>query len=237
MLQTWIHKLAHLWTRYVHPQLAPFVTTVGVVWLGVCLLILYVLGQLADEVLEREAFAFDESILLWINQSANPVLDRVMLAVTKLGDPATVVPLTVACFCVMWLRRYFLEAKMFAINCLGGAVLSTGLKLAFSKVRPALWPQLIQETSYSFPSGHALGSVVLYGFLAYLLAQHYRPYRQLIYALATVLIGAIGLSRLYLGVHWPTDVAAGYGIGFLWISVGIALLRFQQRKLGRKPLA
>lgn len=237
MIQALLRKLAHIWTQRIHPQIAPFATTVGVVWLGVCLLILYVLGQLADEVLEREAFAFDEAILLWINQFATPTLDRVMLSVTKLGDPTTVMPITVAGFCVMWLRRYYLEAKMFAINCLGGAILSTGLKLAFSKVRPQLWAQLVQETSYSFPSGHALGSVVLYGFLAYLLAQHYRQQRQVIYALATVLIGSIGLSRLYLGVHWPTDVIAGYGIGFLWITVGIALLRFQQRRTVNKPIA
>ncbi|HEY9735935.1 MAG TPA: phosphatase PAP2 family protein [Trichocoleus sp.] len=230
MIQALLRKLAHVWTRRIHPQLTSFVTTIGVLWLGACLLILYIVGQLADEVLEREAFAFDETILLWINQFSTPVLDRVMLTVTQLGDPATVIPVTLISFCAFWLRRYSLEAKMFAINCIGGAVLSTGLKLAFSKVRPQLWPQLIQETTYSFPSGHALGSVVLYGFLAYLLAQHHRQYKQLIYGLATVLIVAIGLSRLHLGVHWPTDVIAGYGIGFLWITVGIALLRLQKAR-------
>ncbi|MBD2259747.1 phosphatase PAP2 family protein [Pseudanabaena sp. FACHB-2040] len=230
MVQSLLRKFAHAWIQYIHPRLSSFVAAANILWLGVCLLSLYVVGQLADEVLEQEAFAFDTTILLWINQISNPVLDRVMLSITQLGNPTIATTVTVVSFLVLWLRHYRLEAKMFAINCLGGATLSTGLKLAFSKVRPQLWPQLIQETTYSFPSGHALGSIVLYGFLAYLLAQHYRQYVKLIYSLTTVLIVAIGLSRLYLGVHWPTDVIAGYGIGFLWITVGIALLRLQQRR-------
>ncbi len=226
-MQQILKHLAKAWMQYIHPRLMSFVTAFGLLWLGACLLILLGLAELADEVLEQEAFFFDETILLWINQFSSPTLDRMMLTVTHLGDSGIIVPL--ACMGFSWLawRRHWSIAMVFTINCMGGAVLSTGLKLLFGKPRPTLWPQIINETTYSFPSGHALGSMVLYGFSAYLLAQRFSAQSRLIYGLAVILIGVIGLSRLYLGVHWPTDVLAGYGIGFLWISGCIALLRFK----------
>lgn len=226
-VQQTLKQLAKAWMQHIHPRLMSFVATAGLLWLGACLLILLGLAHLADEVVEQEAFFFDEAILLWINQFASPTLDRVMLAITRLGNPGTVIPLACMGFSWLWWRRQQPIAIAFAITCVGGAVLSSGLKLLFGKTRPALWPQLITETTYSFPSGHALGSMVLYGFSAYLLAQRFPQRNQLIYGLAVLLIGGIGVSRLYLGVHWPTDVLAGYGIGFLWISGCIALLRFK----------
>ncbi|MGP1384125.1 MAG: phosphatase PAP2 family protein [Thainema sp.] len=233
-MQQNLRKLARLWIHEVHPRLMSFVATAGFVWLGICLLLLFGLANLAEEVLEQEAFAFDESVLLWINQFSNPVLDQVMLAVTRLGDPHVVVPLTCIGFIWFWWQWRWRVAVIFAVNCLGGAVLSNGLKLFFSKPRPQLWAQLITETSYSFPSGHALGSMVLYGFSAFLLAQHFAEYKHLIYGLAVLLISSIGFSRLYLGVHWPTDVLAGYSVGFLWISACISLFQLATRRLSRQ---
>jgi membrane-associated phospholipid phosphatase len=97
-------------------------------------------------------------------------------------------------------------------------------------VRPDLWRSPIKETSFSYPSGHALGSTILYGFLAYLLATRYPRFAWFIYVLAVLLIAVIGLSRLYLGVHWPTDIIGGYCIGFLWVMFCIAMLKLQQSK-------
>lgn len=229
-MQETLKKLARLWIHEVHPRLMSFVATAEFVWLGVCLLLLFGLANLAEEVLEQEAFAFDEAVLLWINQFTNPVLDQVMLTVTRLGDPYIVVPLTCIGFFWFWWQWRWRVAVIFGVNCLGGAVLSNGLKLFFSKSRPELWAQLITETSYSFPSGHALGSMVLYGFSAFLLAQKFAAYKRLIYGLAILLISSIGFSRIYLGVHWPTDVLAGYAIGFLWISVSIGLVQLVTRR-------
>lgn len=96
-----------------------------------------------------------------------------------------------------WWRRYQEEAKVFVLACLGGLILNTGLKLFFSKPRPELWHQLISEKSFSFPSGHALGSMVLYGFIAHELANHYPNSAKIIYSLTVILIAAIGISRLY----------------------------------------
>ena len=226
-----LRKLVRFWLR-IYPRIASLIATIGFFGLASCLLIIYVLSELSEEVLEREAFAFDKTILLWIHSFANPTLDRIMLGITRLGDPITVGIIAGVTLTILWWRRYRLEAKIFIINCIGGVVLSDGLKLAFSKSRPQLWDSLISEETYSYPSGHALGSMVLYGFLANLLADRYPQFAMIIYILATIIIGAIGLSRLYLGVHWPTDVIAGYGVGFLWITLCITMLNLQ--KLGFK---
>ena len=225
-----LHRLSVFWLHNIYPRIAPLVATVGTVGLATCLLIVFVLSKLIKEVLEREAFNFDTTLLLWLHQFSNPILDRVMLTITELGNPRVVVPVAAISLAILWLQRYRQEAKIFAIACLGGAILNTGMKLAFSKSRPELWHRLIAETSFSFPSGHALGSMVLYGFLAYVLARHYPKYSRIIYILAAIAITAIGLSRLYLGVHWPTDVIAGYGIGFLWLRVCILMLQLQKMR-------
>lgn len=226
-----IRKISNFWLRHVYPRLAPLIATIGIVGLASCLLILFVLAKLAEEVLEREAFSFDTSFLLWLHQFANPSLDAVMLTITKLGNPSIVVIVAGLTLGILWLRHYREEAKIFAIACLGAFILNTGLKLVFSKPRPELWHRLIPETSYSFPSGHALGSMVLYGLIAYLLAIHYPQFAKFIYTFSVVLITLIGISRLYLGVHWPTDIIAGYGVGFLWLMVCTTMLKLQTRHL------
>jgi len=225
-----IHKISIFWLRHVYPRLAPLIATIGIVGLATCLLILFVLAKLFEEVLEQEAFAFDTSLLLWLHQFSNPSLDTVMLTITRFGNPNIVVFIVIVSLIIIW-RHNQQEAKIFAIACLGAWVLNTGLKLFFTKSRPQLWHLLISEISFSFPSGHALGSLVLYGFLAYLLATHYPKYSIIFYGFASVAIAAIGLSRLYLGVHWPTDIIAGYGVGFLWLMLCITMLKLQRRQV------
>ncbi|WP_036487664.1 phosphatase PAP2 family protein [Myxosarcina sp. GI1] len=225
-----IRFLINFWSRHIHPRIASLIATVGIFGLSISLLTLYVLAQLAEEVLEREAFAFDKTILLSIHSVANSHLDRVMLVVTSLGNPPVVVPIFGISLIILWWQGNNQEATMLAIASSGAFILNRGLKVFFNKPRPQLWTKLIDETSYSFPSGHALGSMVLYGFIAYLLATHYPKFAFAIYSLATILIGAIGMSRLYLGVHWPTDVITGYGVGFLWLISCVTMLKLRQRK-------
>lgn len=224
-------KIYRFWLQRINPHLATLITTIGVVGLISCLLILFVLAWLFEEVLEREAFAFDTSWLLWLHKQTNPSLDAVMLTITRFGNPSVVVIVVGVTLVILWWRREWQEAKIFAIACLGALILNTGLKLFFAKPRPQLWSRLISEASFSFPSGHALGSFVLYGFLAYLLATHYPKFAKAIYSLTVIVIAAIGLSRMYLGVHWPTDIIAGYGVGFLWLTICISMLRLQKVKL------
>ena len=216
------------WLYKFFPHLTILLGIIGIGGLTLCLLILLIVAKISEEVLEREAFAFDKSLLLEIHAFANPYLDTIMLTITRLGNPSFVVTVIAVSLLILWWRRYYLETKILILASLGAFILNTGLKLFFTKPRPQLWTQLIPEKSFSFPSGHALGSLVLYGFSAYLLANHYPKLAPVIYSLATLLILSIGCSRLYLGVHWPTDIIAGYGVGFLWLMSCITLLKLQQ---------
>lgn len=222
-----MNRLIDFWIHRIHPRLASLITSIGVVGLLICLVVLLGVSWLSQEVWEKEAFSFDKTLLLWLHQWSNPALDWLMLNITRLGNPATVSGIVAGSFIWLGWKRRFAELRMFAIACVGAVILNQGMKLFFAKSRPELWTRLISEKSFSFPSGHALGSLVLYGFLAFILATAFPKGSRLVYAIAIVLIAAIGLSRLYLGVHWPTDVLAGYGVGFLWLMTCITMLKLQ----------
>jgi membrane-associated phospholipid phosphatase len=219
--------LVAFWSSHISPHLETLIGAVGLGGLVICLLLIWALAKLSREIWERESFAFDTSFLLWLHQFANPTLDNVMVTITQLGNPIVVIPVAIITLGILGWSRQKSAALMFAIACLGGAILNTGLKLIFTKPRPELWSRLIVETSYSYPSGHALGSMVLYGMIAYLLSQQYPKFSSIIYVAAAGLILMISFSRLYLGVHWPTDIIAGLGIGFLWLMVCITMLKLQ----------
>jgi len=205
------------WTRSSFPL--SFVVLLG------CLGLLALFGWLSQEVLEKEAFDFDTTVLLWLHQHSNFTIDSLMLRITALGDPEFIVILLTISFSLLLGFKRVWAAQILFFNCLGGLILNQGLKLVFTKPRPQLWTPLIVEHSYSFPSGHALGSSVVYGFLAILLARQYPCYRLGIHGVAVVIVGSIGLSRLFLGVHYPTDIIAGYAVGLLWLITCVVILQ------------
>jgi membrane-associated phospholipid phosphatase len=219
--------LVTFWSRHISPHLETLIGAIGLGGLAICLLLIWALAKLSGEILERESFAFDTSFLLWLHQFANPTLDHVMVTITQLGNPIVVIPVAIITLGILGWSRQRSPALLFAIACLGGVILNTGLKLVFTKPRPELWQRLIVETSYSYPSGHALGSMVLYGMIAYFLSQRYSKFSKIIYVAAAGLILTICFSRLYLGVHWPTDIVAGLGIGLLWLVICITMLKLQ----------
>ncbi len=119
------------------------------------------MSWLAHEVLEKEIFGLDILLLEWIHQWANPLLDKIMLFITGLGDPEFVIVIVmISLSCLLWKRQHWV-AIMFLATCLGAFILNVSMKLFFARARPLLWSPLIKETSYGFPSGHSLGSVVL----------------------------------------------------------------------------
>ena len=209
-----------LWSIVLQAPLVTFIYLSSVI----------LLVWLSSEAWEKESLGLDKGILLWIHQGANPLLDRLMLLVTGLGDPGWAIGIVVGVLVWTVGRRHYQDAGLFLVTCLGGLVLNIGLKQIFAKTRPELWPRLISEHSYSFPSGHAIGAVVLYGGLAYLFAQRWPRQTIWIYSVTTILISAIGFSRLYLGVHWPTDIIAGYLVGGLWLFGCIQIAQKYSRK-------
>lgn len=163
------------------------------------------------------AYNLDEAILLLIQRLHTPLRDRIMLSITFMGDPVVMLlsSLGLAISPLFYNRRR--QAAILGIAGVGATLLNCLMKLLFGRARPALWKHIIKVGQHSFPSGHAMVSIVIYGFTSYLLAKQFPEWRFWIYGLTILLIAAIGFSRLYLGVHWLTDVTAGYGAGLVWL--------------------
>jgi membrane-associated phospholipid phosphatase len=163
---------------------------------------------------------FDRTLSLWIHEHAHPWLDRLMPVITHGGDwwMLLLVTLVGAAF-LRFRHQHKLEAALLLIAYSFSRLLDPLLKLAFQRNRPQLWEVLARPTSYSFPSGHALSSTIVYGFAAYLLVQLYSQRRWSYWLAAAAWIFLIGFSRVYLGVHWPSDVVAGFVLGFVLVYV------------------
>ncbi|MEG4233106.1 phosphatase PAP2 family protein [Microcoleus sp. Pol11C3] len=192
--------------------------------LAVAALAMWGFATLAHEVWEKETYAFDKSILLYLRSLHTPLRDRVMLAFTFFGEPNLLLALSVSLGIILWVRKHRSEATTIAVTGAGALGLNILLKQLFARARPQLWERTVDVKFYSFPSGHAMISMVIYGLLGYFLGSRFPKLRWWIYSLTVVLIAAIGLSRLYLGVHWPTDVIAGYTAGLVWLIACILSL-------------
>ncbi|MEA5622993.1 phosphatase PAP2 family protein [Nostoc sp. UHCC 0251] len=175
------------------------------------------------------AYNLDEAILLLIQKLHTPLRDRIMVSITFLGDPLVMLISSLGLAISPLYSNRRSQATMLGIAGVGAILLNCLMKLLFGRARPALWNHIIKVGQHSFPSGHAMVSIVIYGFTSYILAKQFPEWRFQIYALAVVLIAAIGFSRLYLGVHWLTDVTAGYGAGLLWLIACIISLELQQK--------
>ncbi len=186
-------------------------------------------GTLIVSTVLLHKFGLDESILLAIQRLHTPLLDRIIIGITSLGGSVglLLICLAFATSPVYYNRRS--EVTTFGIATLGAIALNYLLKERFGRARPALWDWIVNVGHYSFPSGHAMMSMVIYGFIGYTLAKEFPHQRKQIFALTILLIAAIGFSRLYLGVHWPTDVVAGYTTGLIWLIACILGLNLWQK--------
>ena len=171
----------------------------------------------------------DQRILLAIHQHATPLLDVVFRISHELGTDLFLALFVVVLMAVHRLRGERRESVAWLVLGLATLFLVEGLKLAVGRPRPELWPRLVDARGASFPSGHALGSAALYGFLAHVLARRWPQRRLATYAGGVLMALYVGGGRLYLGVHWPSDVLAGWTLGALlcwgaasWLDRGLA---------------
>ena len=220
-------KIAVFWVQRVSPSLSALIAALGVGGLVGGPLALWVIREITTELLPAQTEAIETVILWQIQQLSNPMLERVMLTITALDTIEVVVPISLITVSLLWWRRAYWQVLMFILAGAGALIIDRELKLLFDRSRPDLWPSLMSEQNYSFFSEIVLQGTVLYGAIAYLLALRFPRFAKWIYGGAILLVGAIGLSRLYLGVHWPLDVLAGWSVGFLWLLICIVLLRLQ----------
>lgn len=184
---------------------------------------LYLFGELAEDVLDQQAFFFDEPLLLFFYRNATPTLDAIMLFFSLIGYQIGVVPIDIGVALLLLWRRRWGDALFWILAVGGAALLNLAAKAAFGRVRPDLWMSIAPETTYSFPSGHAMGSMALAAALAVLLwPTRWRSLAIVGGALFTVLVG---VSRVYLGVHYPSDILAGWAASLAWV-IGVSVVLY-----------
>jgi Membrane-associated phospholipid phosphatase len=228
-----------LWLRLRLNEIGPLLSLAG------CGLFAWIFIVLAGEVFEGETHAIDSAILLALRNPdnlADPIgprwLEETARDITGLGGYTilTLVTASVAICLLMAGKRG--AAMLLAVAVIGGTLLSTGLKMGFERPRPELVPHATQVYTASFPSGHAMLSAVTYLTLGALLARvlERRRIKAFIMGLAVVTTLLVGASRIYLGVHWPSDVLGGWAMGAAWASLcWFVALQLQRRGRVEKP--
>lgn len=200
--------------------------------LGLATVALLCFSWLSEEVLERGTARFDSSVRGVVHQYASPPVTAIFKFVTNLGDWPVVLAGTLALIFYFLYRRDRDHLGVLLVTMAGAGVLDGVLKLAFHRLRPDPFFGA-KPTTYSFPSGHALISFCFYGLIAGMInfQLEERRLRALVWLIAGLLIGLIGLSRIYLGVHWPSDVVAGYAAAIIWMgAVGVMARRVEARR-------
>lgn len=181
-------------------------------WVPVILFI-----AIADEIREKEPIPGDSAILRYLNQFATPTLDRIVIFLTDTSGPLQIVAIAAILIAVLYYLKKKRAAILLTFGLGGAALINVLLKLFFARDRPDLWATVVTETSYSFPSGHAMGSSALaFSLIVLLWPTKWRWWAILIGGIYTLLIG---LTRLYLGVHYPSDIIAGWAVSLAWVLI------------------
>jgi undecaprenyl-diphosphatase len=200
-------------------------------WLfvGLCAsVLLLVFINLAGEVMEGDTQAFDMKILRALRSPEDPSrpigppwIEESLLDLSAVGGPTVLALVVVAAVGFLLLQNRFRTALFVATTSVGGEIVNTAMKHAFNRPRPTVVPHLREVFSTSFPSGHAMESAIVYLTLGTILMRVAEDRLTKAYCLgiAILLTVLVGTSRVYLGVHYPTDVLGGWIVGFAWASI------------------
>jgi undecaprenyl-diphosphatase len=222
---------ARLWSRRRDP---PFQLDFGLVVLFVAAIVAF--ADIAEDYVTRDPLVrWDVSFAAWLHAHSTPWLVSLAKVVTWGGSVVFLGSVTVAAALYLFRRWLVRDALLLCIVAIGIEVLNSSLKLAFQRPRPEL--AYIHLDTYSFPSGHAAGSAAVYGAIAVMLARPLARWGRIGCVLAyVVLVCVVAFTRLYLGVHYLSDVLAGISIGIAWVTACLFLYRrFESRRRYARP--
>ena len=196
--------------------------------------------EIADDMTEADGQAFDQMVLHWMQPIAGQPrgpwwLQEAAADITSLGGIAVLTLFAIVAIGMLMILKKRLSAVLLVIGLAGGVVLSEGLKALFERERPPAAFQAVETLNASFPSGHALLSTVFYLTVAVMMTRAFPKRRLMAYVLGVGMVFAllIGLTRVYLGAHWASDVMAGWCVGAAWAMalwlVSYAVERRQER--------
>jgi membrane-associated phospholipid phosphatase len=213
--------------------------TVGLV---VCLLAGMIFAVLLDSVREHDVLVTrDQAVANWFHGNGTDFGDRVFVIVSAIGSPVTMAVLFALAVLYLWRARQRTLLVAWVLSYVGGTVLDGLIKDIVRRPRPEFATKFLHYSSWSFPSGHSMGSLIGFAMLAYTIIRVGKIENMIarvsIWAGAIVLIVLVGYSRIYLGVHYLSDVAAGYTLGVLWLAVCFTGLQMVNRRaeLRRAP--
>lgn len=212
----------------------PLITAALVISLLVAVGAILLLSWIAREMLAGDTATSDDGLRSFVHSFSSPVLTRFMFAMSFMGATGMLAVLAAAVIlCVR--KKWYRALGWLALTMFGALILNVTLKDGFHRTRPVPFFGHVPH-SYSFPSGHALFSFCFYGVMAGLINARVRSLwvRVVVFSSAAVMTGLIGFSRIYLGVHYPSDVVAGYLAGTIWVSTMIVADRLRKTRRGVK---
>lgn len=202
--------------------------------LAITVLAIILFSWIADEMREGDTIRFDDNVRSFVHSFSSPAMTKFMFAMSFMGATGLILMLLAAVILCVG-KKWYRALGWLALTLAGAAVLSLTLKNGFHRARPEVFFGTLPH-SYSFPSGHALFSFCFYAVMAGLINARVRSLwlRVVVFSVAAVMIVLIGLSRIYLGVHYPSDVVAGYVAGAIWVSTMITMDRIHRTRRGLK---
>ena len=224
------------WKRLI-TRLDPraYLTIHIVVGLIACLLTAWIFAVLLDSVREKDILVHrDEAVANWFHLNGTPLGYRIFVFISWIGSPVAMAVLFAAAVLYLWRLKQRTLIVAWVLSFIGGTVLDAVVKDVVRRPRPEFASKFLSFNSWSFPSGHSMGSLIGFAMLAYTIIRVRQikstPAQIGIWAGAFVMVVLVGYSRLYLAVHYLSDVAAGYTLGVLWLAVCFTGLQMVSRR-------
>ena len=196
--------------------------TTKLIILCTMLIIFVTLGIMVKD--SSDGILFDIKIMDYIHRGTNPIILEIMRIISFIGSEKFLIPGMAMVMSYTLVKKRYYVSKLLLISTLDTYILNFLLKRIFNRTRPLEY-FLVEQSGLSFPSGHSMVTMAFYSTVAYLLAKKMKDKKKIIYIIAYTLIALMGISRLYLGVHWPTDIVGGYIAGYLFFYIFINLIK------------
>lgn len=198
----------------------------------------YLFVELAEQARLTTSIVYrvDQAVHAWLGHVRQPAVTVLLGTATNIGGTAGLATLVAVVAALLLARQERASAIFVVVTAGAGALLNLGLKLIFARARPDLASAIAEAQWYSFPSGHAMSSFISFGALAYLVLRQPWPWvaRSAGLAVAMTMVVLVGLSRVYLGVHWASDIAGGWSAGTVWLISAVAAFEMLLRLRGEK---
>jgi membrane-associated phospholipid phosphatase len=199
----------------------------------------YLFEELAEAVglTTSAVYRVDQSIHNWFGHERQPAMTVLLDTATNIGGSIGLGAIVTVVAAILFARKERASAIFVVVTAGTGEILNLGLKMIFARARPDLTSAISVARWYSFPSGHAMGSFIIFGALAYIVLRQPWPWgaKSAGLAIAMTMVVLVGLSRVYLGVHWASDIAGGWSAGTVWLASTVAafeiLLRLRDEKV------